>query len=151
MSTVQKSEAIEAEKEKIKKKQRILKEKEKKMREKSFLEIGRLSYEADIYSIDQKALLGAFLEINEKSKNEETKRDWRLVAEKWLDLKTQEARTPLSISIKENTDARLKSELKKMKFKWNNFRGEYYGYGSKEEIENLLKKFQSNFTIEIIK
>ncbi len=53
---------------------------------------------------------------------------------------------PLIVSFETDPPPEIKTALKGLKFRWNAFRREWYGYGQKDQLEELLKA--SKATIE---
>lgn len=136
-------EKIQLKKEKLKKqemqirhKERMLKNHEKKSQEKKMFELGNLAVQAQIDIIEPKALLGAFIEIAEKSHDKKTLQSW--IEKSELHKKTNGTMQKILISFQKVPSQEIKNQLKQMNFRWNSFRGEYYGYAFKEELENLL-------------
>lgn len=135
---------LEKQKQQIATRKKELQDKEKRIREKElqnqkkrYIEIGRLAYKAKIDHIDESSLLGAFLEIAEKSSLAEVLQQWKKKSTKIPNSATQN--TPLSIKFTISPSVEIKAILKAQKFRWHSFRGEYYGNGNQGEIEKLLK------------
>ena len=126
---------------------KMLINKEKRKRAARFNDIGKLAYQANIDQIDEKVLLGAFLEIS-KNINEEKISSWKIAAEKFSNTQSKEDNQTFSISFVEDPSLEIKKKLKEMKFQWNRFRKEFYGKCRKPDIENLLK--DCKFKIEEI-
>lgn len=147
--------AIVKEKERLNKKLECLKEQEKKLLEKEkmiqrnrYIEIGKLAYKAKIGSLDEKLLLGAFLEISQKMKTDSHQKSWEKLAEDFQKNLTSDSNTPLTISFEKHPEKEIQEQLKGLKFRWNSFRGEYYGYGDHDELRKLLKN--CSCTIEVV-
>ena len=141
-------EKLEMMKKKIQLQEKILKEKEKRQRALRFEEIGRIAVKANIDSLDENTILGAFLEISEKINERKTIEDWKRRAEKFLTVAEKTDDSPISISFKNDPSTEIKNKLKDANFKWNRFRKEYYGFGNKSELETLFKETES--TIEVL-
>ncbi|MFI5343902.1 MAG: hypothetical protein ACHQUC_06750 [Chlamydiales bacterium] len=133
-------------KEKIVLKEKMLVMKEKKKRVKQFSEIGKLAFDSNIDQLEHEILLGAFLEIasqvTEKSKIDH----WRNLARKFSKDHENE-RSALIILFQNPPSEEIKESLKEMKFRWNKFRGEYYGYGDKKVLSDLLKSAQAKIEV----
>ena len=127
---------LEEKKRKIRKREIAIKEMEKKRKDKSMVAIGKLAYQAGIADLDGDVLLGAFLEIALLRTDEAIRNKWLEKTKNLSDGKV--GVSSLSISFSKSPDKEVREKLKEMKFKWNDFRGEYYGYGNKEEMRNLL-------------
>lgn len=133
-------------KEKLALKERMLAMKERKKRVKRFSEVGKIAYSAGIDQLDQAILLGAFLEISSQL-SEKLKIDhWKRLADEFS--KEQETeKSGLIISFQNPPSDEIRTTLKEMKFRWNKFRGEYYGYGEKKLLDELLKTCQANIEV----
>ena len=127
---------LEEKKRKIRKREIAIKEMEKKRKDKSMVAIGKLAYQAGIADLDGDVLLGAFLEIALLRTDEAIRNKWLEKTKNLSDGKV--GVSSLSISFSKSPDKEVREKLKEMKFKWNDFRGEYYGYGNREEMRNLL-------------
>lgn len=148
----EKIEKIAKKKQLLSRKQRLLMERERgqerKKRIKKSIEVGKLACKANIDLLDEKALLGAFLEISNQSKNLELIETWKNKAEQFLNSNKGEKTQSLCVSFAELPKAELKSKMKKMGFTWNKYRSEFYGKGTKEEIEKEFKSLKCK--VEII-
>lgn len=136
---------IEEQKQKIRQKEKVLKNLARRDQKKQILEIGKLAYDEKIHTLDKKALIGAFREIVEKSIDVETVSAWIKKSESNEKLKNN--LPAIIISFEEMPAKEIRDELKSLKFKWNAYRGEYYGRGNKNELEELCKDLK--FKIEI--
>lgn len=125
--------------ERLKEQEKKLLEKEKLMKKNRYAEIGKLAYKAKIGSLNENLLLGAFLEISHKMKTDSHQKSWEKLAEDFQNDLTSNSNTPLTISFKTHPDKEIQEQLKGLKFRWNSFRGEYYGYGNHDELKELLK------------
>ena len=131
-------------KKKIIEKEKLLKEREKQKRARNFGEIGKLAYKANIDLADRKILLGAFLDISTKLESDQDRKRWEKLATEF----TSNDKTALAISFKTNPSAEIKEKLKDLKFQWNKFRKEFYGYGRADDMKSLLDVYQAT-VIEI--
>jgi hypothetical protein len=87
--------------------------------------------------MEKSLLLGAFLEIAKKSNQFDSIEDWKQSADDFLKNK-EPGNTPLLISFKNEPNKEIKKALKEMKFQWNRFRKEYYGYSNRKTLVLLL-------------
>lgn len=135
---------LEEKKKELEIKKKTLEEKERrknyKRKEKRYIEIGKLAEKANIFNFEKDVLLGAFLEISEKSNSDEQINRWKERVESQN--KVERDKTPISISFNEDPTKKEKSIMKEISFQYNKFRKEFYGYGYFEEIQNLVKDFQ---------
>lgn len=140
-------EKIENKKKKILLQERLIKEKEKQVKARRSSEIGKLALKAKIDHLDDEILLGAFLELAEKNQEPKSIEIWKQRAKDFLDSSNDEVQDPLIISFSSEPDPKIKSLLREMNFKWNNFRKEFYGYGNRKSIEEVLAGIE--FSIEL--
>lgn len=119
---------------------------EKKKRVKQFAEIGKLAFDADIDRLDRKLLLGAFLEISSLLTNTERTNQWYVLANNFESEKENLGQA-LIIAFDDLPSEAVRSKLKDLKFKWNKFRGEYYGYGDKKIVSSLLESCKCKIEI----
>ncbi len=138
-------ESLSVKKQKLKEKEQIIKAQEKRSRQKRLSELGGLAYKAEIDKLDENILLGAFLEIAERSSDQKSIKTW-LEKSKQIAMNKQSNR--LLISFKNPPSFEIKDKLKQLNFRWNSFRGEYYGYGEENMIAEILNGL--DFTIEVV-
>lgn len=142
----EKKKKLAEKKQSIQIKEKLLNEKEKQRRAKQFAEIGKIAYQANIDKIEKETLLGAFLEISKKNHDKETIAHWKKSACEFLKKQESDETTPMTIIFTTDPSKEVKEKLKEIKFKWNSFRREFYGYGNKKSVESLLSG--SEFRIE---
>lgn len=126
----------------IEHKERILRLKERKLKTRRCIEVGSLASRYGIDQLDDETLMGMFSEIKERSQQSAVLDEWK---KKGAELSTQQP-SPLIISFLKEISDELKHSLKERKFKWNSFRKEWYGYGIKDEVEDLVKDDQGKVT-----
>ncbi|MFS8563948.1 MAG: conjugal transfer protein TraD [Rhabdochlamydiaceae bacterium] len=131
----------------LEKREKLLREKERKIRTRQLIRIGELALKAGIGEIHENILFGAFLEVKERSKNPSTLNKWDKDGTKALEVDKDHYPQQLAVSFKEES-LEAKMLLKERQFRRNSFRKEWYGYGKKEELEELLKEYSA--TIEVI-
>lgn len=139
--------SLEKEKERIRLKEKLLREKQKQKRAKGFEDIGRLASKVDIDLIEKNALLGAFIEISERSSDEKVMTGWREKGECFQNKEQLSDQVPLSICFKASPPKEAKEKLKNQGFRWNTFRKEFCGYGSKNALQKLLHGFECNIEV----
>lgn len=147
VSIEEKMKKLDEKKQKLKYVEKILKEKEKRQRSKSFESIGRLALKTNIDQLNQKALLGAFLEIAAKSSDQKNIKIWNELADQYLAQKENSSQEALMISLKTEPSKELKQKLKEKNFKWNSIIKKFYGRGSKKELESLLSTCDADIEI----
>lgn len=96
--------------------------------------------------MDREILLGAFLDIASQSSEKSKIEYWKNLAENFKKEQKNE-RSALIIVFQKPPSEDIKEALKNMKFRWNKFRGEYYGYGDKKILSDLLKNAQAKIDI----
>jgi hypothetical protein len=135
---IDKRQQIDIEKEKIRKKEKELKEREKKIRAKKFIDIGRLAFSIAIDTLEQDAMLGAFLEISEKI-NDKNISAWKKKAKEYNENRKTLDSTPLSVCFKSPPNKEIKDQFKDLGFRWNSFRKEFFGHGQYSIVNDLIK------------
>lgn len=139
---------LEEQKRKLQVKERLLKEKEKQKRVRRFSSIGKLAHKAGIDHLDEDILFGAFIEISSSLSSKEKQEDWKTKALSYNPGQKKQQGDPLSISFDSEPGPEIKKKMKKLGFRWNSFRNEFYGYGKKDEIQDHLKDV--NYSIEVL-
>jgi len=139
---------LERKKKKLRIAEQIIKERERRSEIRRHSEIGRLAQKAKIDMMDHSILLGAFLEIAEKSLDPNFLETWKKKAVAFQQKTEESDQEPLAISFQTEPSKRIRDILKGNKFRWNSFRGEYYGLGKKAELETLLS--ETEVRIEVI-
>ncbi len=129
---------IAQEKSRIQLKEKLLQEKERKLKVKKSIEIGKIFAQAGIDTLDSNELLGALLEIKQKAQDKSTLNSWALSGEKAINTNRKNQGSDLIIAFGNTPSESITNELKKLKFKWNRFRQEWYGNGKKEELVSIL-------------
>lgn len=132
-----KIEKIENSKQKLKEKEKALQEQKKIQSRKTLHSLGKLIFEAGIANLDEKALVGALLEISEKSKDESNIKNWQKYYEESKTAKNK-YKNAFAISFKSPPDTETKEKLKEIDFKWNKFRMEFYGFAEEENLKKLF-------------
>ena len=124
---------------KLEKKQKLINEKERKIKVKKLIKLGELISTAGLAELGDEILLGAFLEIKEFSAEKEKLKSWSERRSAWKNLSLhQRLIVNFKGNLPENMIQVLTQTLRKSGFKWYPFRKEWYGFGKKEEIEQLL-------------
>ena len=139
-------ERLARKKAKIEAREKLLKVKERQFKIRKFIELGELVCKTGLHVLDTTTMLGAFVEIQEKSNEHETLKSWAIRGQHFLEKEQASNNLPLIISFETDPPTDIKNTLKGLKFKWNAFRREWYGYGKKDRLEELLKAFKT--TIE---
>lgn len=147
LNVIIKKSLLEEKKELLKKKERLLNEKEKIIDQKRLINIGRLASKANLGHLDEHTLFGGFLELSKHLSNQSKLMEWKEKSEQ--ETASKQRGNPITISFKGQPNKNEKQLLKIHKFKWNSFRGEYYGFGDKGQITKLFEK--SECKIDLIK
>lgn len=128
-------------KERLEKKEKMLREKERKLHTRQLIKSGELISKANISHLSPSVLLGALLEIKEKAQDKEVLREWETKGNRELSRDLKEGAQRLIVTFDSVLDEQAKNALKALKFRWNAFRREWYGFGEKESIERDFKAF----------
>lgn len=121
---------------KLKELEKKLRWREKQASQKQLLDIGKLAEKTEIAKLDHKVLVGAFMEIFEKSSDNNIVAGWLKKSE---EINRANPNNRLILSFHEPISEEVKDKLKSTGFRWNKFRCEYYGFGEKLTISSLLK------------
>jgi hypothetical protein len=137
---------LEDSKQKLKEREKVLKEKEKRASKNTLSTLGKLVVKGRASHLDHEALIGALLEIAEKSKDENTLIAWREKSKQHaIDMVKKGISidgSAITISFENPPTAETRKKLKELNFKWNAFRSEYYGFGDKNELTSWLEDQQ---------
>lgn len=128
---------IADQKKQIQMKERLLQTKARKEKTKSLIRLGELFDKAQIHEMDHDILLGALLEIKDRNSSEQQS-IWKERAETFSKSNSG-ARVALIISFPTEPDPEVLTQLRAMKFRWNKFRNEWYGYGLESELKTILE------------
>ena len=134
-----KKEALKLKKSRIEHQERLLKLKERKNRTRVLIEIGGVASKAGIDHLNMNTLLGAFLEIKKKEKEEGMIKQWTKKGAEALDLDQKENGEPLIVTFVEEPEKKIKTQIRQAGLRWNRFRKEWYGRAKKIHLEKLLK------------
>ena len=134
-----KKEALKLKKSRIEHQERLLKLKERKNRTRLLIEIGGVASKAGIDHLNTNTLLGAFLEIKEKEKDEGVIKQWTKKGAEALDMDKKKNGEPLIVTFAEEPEKKIKNEIRQAGLRWNRFRKEWQGFAKKVELEKLLK------------
>lgn len=132
-------ESLKLKKSRLEAKERLLKLKERKKRTRLLIEIGGLVAKAGIDHLNTNTLIGAFLEMKEKSKDETTIKKWTQKGAEAFEKDEQENGVPLIVTFEEEPQRDIKSKIRGLGLKWNRFRKEWQGYGVPSDLEEILK------------
>ena len=129
---------ITLKKSRLEAKEKLLKQEDRKLHNRRLIEIGTIVSKAGVKDMDNNALLGALLEIKERSSNELTMKEWFENGRAVFQKEIKEIGEALIISFNSEPSKEAKKRLKELRFAWNNFRKEWYGYGKKKELEDIF-------------
>lgn len=124
-------------------KERLLRTKERKRQTRRLIELGSMLKRCGIDTWDDATLMGAFLEIQQQGKEAGKIEGWKKRGGSF----TQTSALPLIVSSTQEVPDAFRQIMKDKRFKWNIFRKEWYGYGVKEEIEELVKAYNGKVVI----
>ena len=134
--------SLKAKRAELDRKEKLLKEKERKVQTKKLINHGSLIEKAGISELDPKALLGALLEISNKIEDKSQLENWSNIGNEFLEKKDR--KTKLIVNFQKDLGSEEKALLKNMKFSWNQFRNEWYGYSTKQEVLEKFANFSPN-------
>jgi hypothetical protein len=134
-----KKEALKLKKSRIEHQERILKLKERKKRTRVLIEIGGMAAKAGIDYLNTNTLLGAFLEIKEKEKEEGVIKRWTKKGAEAFDLDKEKNGKAVILTFESEPDKKVKNKIREAGLRWNRFRKEWQGYAIKSELEKLLE------------
>ncbi len=134
-----KKEALKLKKSRIEHQERLLKLKERKNRTRLLIEVGGVASKAGIDHLNTNTLLGAFLEIKEKEKDEGVIKQWTKKGAEALDMDKKKNGEPLIVTFAEEPEKKIKNEIRQAGLRWNRFRKEWQGFAKKVELEKILK------------
>jgi hypothetical protein len=135
-------------KSRIEAKEKRLKEKERKVRTRRLIELGGLVSKAGIEELNNNALLGAFLDIKERLKEEPTVKKWKDKGAAAFEKDKAQNGEALIVSFNAEPPREAKNKLRNLGLRWNRFRREWQGYGKKDLLEKELQGFDA--TIESV-
>ncbi len=119
-------------KRKIEMQERLLKEKERKIRSKTINSVIRLAEVSKVTELTSDEILGALLEISERSCDVSNREKWKSRASEFH--KSSKA-SPLIVVPKAEPTKESGKVMKSLGFRWNAFRKEWYGHGNLDEIK----------------
>ena len=134
-----KKEALKLKKSRIEHQERLLKLKERKKRTRVLIEVGGTAAKAGIDHFNTNTLLGAFLELKEKEKEEGTIKRWTKKGAEALDLDKKKNGEALILTFESEPDKKIKTQIREEGLRWNRFRKEWQGYAKRENLEKILK------------
>jgi hypothetical protein len=134
-----KKEALKLKKSRIEHQERLLKLKERKNRTRLLIEIGGVAAKAGIDHLNTNTLLGAFLEIKEKEKEENVIKHWTKKGAEAFDLDKEKNGEAIILTFDSEPDKKIKTQIREAGLRWNRFRKEWQGYAKKVNLEKLLK------------
>lgn len=132
-SVTEKLESLTNKKKQLDAKARKLQEVSRKEKTKSLIRLGSIVEKAGLLDLDQNALLGALIEIAEKSSDKSNINSWKRIAESQIS--SVKDRVAIIMSV-EDCDLNTSKDIsKKHKLKWNSFRKEWYGYADIDQLK----------------
>ena len=134
-----KKEELKLKKSRLEAQERLLKLKERKKRTRLLIEIGGLAGKANIDHLNTNTLMGAFLEIKEKEKEEKVVKRWTQKGAEAFEREKNENGEPLVLTFEKEPERVLKGKIREAGLRWNRFRKEWQGYGVPSQLEEMLK------------
>jgi len=112
------------------------------------IELGGLIIKARVNDLNNNALLGALLEVQEKMKEDSTVKKWKDKGDAAFKKAKKENGEKLILTFDMEPSREVKNKLKDLKFSWKSFRKEWWGHGQREIVERELKGFE--FDLEVV-
>ena len=140
-----KMESIELKKKKNKKGTSSQREKENRIKKKLLSELAIFYDKAKRLHLDKDVILGSLLDLAENLLTNEVVEKFKEKAKEYQ--KKISAKNPITISLKNPPSSESKLLLKKMKFKWNSFRKEFYGFGDITNIEKQMAGIECSINV----
>ena len=134
-----KKEALKLKKSRIEHQEKLLKLKERKNRTRLLIEVGGVAAKAGIDHLNTNTLLGAFLEIKEKEKEEGVIKRWTKKGAEAFDLDKEKNGEAIILTFESEPAKKVKTEIREAGLRWNRFRKEWQGYTKRANLEKLLK------------
>jgi hypothetical protein len=139
-----KVDSVSIQKEKLEKKkakllldENRLKDLERKKRTRRLIELGGLIVKAELDDLGNNTLLGALLSLTKERKNESLLKQWKEIGAH--EFETSAPKNAFIITFPKEPNRETKSQLRDLNFKWNQFRKEWYGYGTEQELRTLIE------------
>lgn len=133
---------LEEKKKLIEEKEKKLKERARKQKVQELIRFGELIEKVGL-NIDTTTLFGALLDIKEQAKDSHNLKRWNSKATLTLEKEASQHRERFAIRFQEAPNKEIKEALKRLKFKWNSFRGEWYGKAHKTDLEKAIGAVQA--------
>jgi hypothetical protein len=125
----------------LKRKSRLssVKRQEFKAKKKLLQELSSFYEKTQTIHLDKDVILGALLHLSESANDLPTLEKFKAKGQAYQ--KKLSVKHPIVVTLKEPPSLSIKSQMKDLKFKWNSFRKEFYGFGDldtiKAELTNL--------------
>ena len=119
--------------------EQLIKEKERKQRTKNLIKLGALIAKAKMDSFEKEEILGALLEIKEKSEDEAIRKKWKEKGSAIFEAEKEKTGQAIIIKFAEMPLTQVRKKLKEHKFRWNAWRKEWQGIGNREELEKIFE------------
>ncbi len=124
-----------------------LKQREKKIRDSHLIQLGKLIQKAGIEHLEMTTLFGALSFIKDAISDPKNKQDWTEKGEFLLKEASPKKGGYLVVTLPADSPTDAKKLLKELRFRWNQFRKEWYGYGDAGELEKTLSSFQGKVEV----
>lgn len=132
----EKKKRLEQDKARLQRMAQKIRSEERKKQTQQLIHLGKIVKDAGLGSVDPSALLGAFLEIKERSKEPSTLNGWRAKAD--LEEQAVEDKVAVVVSFPSQPERNERQILKSHGLKWNDFRQEWQGHCNREKLAKDL-------------
>lgn len=142
----EKKERLEKQKARLVSKEQKIKALERKKELKKAISLGQLLIENGLDEFDRTILLGALLEIKDRSGRAEDLESWRIRAALHIE-ENKIAQSAVIVTFQTSPNKNIQSILKGNGLKWNPFRQEWQGYSHLSSLEESLKNCGANIQV----
>lgn len=128
----------------------LAKRQEYKAKKKLLQELASFYEKTKTIHFDKDILLGALLHLAETANDLPTLEKFKAKGEAYQ--KKLSTKNPIVITLKDTPSISTKSQMKDLKFKWNSFRKEFYGFGDLDTVKAELTNLDCSIAVvEVVK
>ncbi len=141
-----KKQRLERQKNKLHQQESLIKQMERKERTRRLIELGGLVVKAELDRLDANALLGGLLTLTEqKVQDPNIITAWTQKGKAAFDQENQN-RVAVIVSFDKKPSAELRTQIRELGLKWNNFRKEWQGHVMLEEFKQVVRDIKHTIT-----
>ncbi len=141
-----KKQRLERQKNKLHQQESMIKQMERKERTRRLIEMGGLVAKAELDTLDANTLLGGLLTLTEqKAQNPNIVAAW---SQKGKAAFAQENQNKVAVIVifDEKPSAELRTQIRELGLKWNQFRKEWQGHVVLEELQQVVRDIKHTIT-----